>query len=115
MRWPPKIGEPLPRASECWCERTKLLGWVLGEDGHRAEWEQVMHVSVENAEEVWNAISAVTKTAEVTGLRDLGRFGFNCEVDARLTIGERSATFRTIWHYATPDAAPRLVSAFPKL
>ena len=75
-----------------------------------------MHVGVEDAEEVWDAISAaVTATAEVTGLRDLGRFGFNCEVDARLTIGERSATFRTIWHYATPAAAPRLVSAFPKL
>jgi hypothetical protein len=51
----------------------------------------------------------------VTGLRDLGRFGFNCEVDAQLTIRERSATFRTIWHYASPGAAPRLVSAFPKL
>jgi hypothetical protein len=74
-----------------------------------------MHVGVEDAEEVWDAISAVTATAEVTGLRDLGRLGFNCEVDARLTIGERSATFRTIWHYATPEAAPRLVSAFPKL
>jgi hypothetical protein len=74
-----------------------------------------MHVGIEDAEEVWGAISAVAVTAEVTGLRDLGRFGFNCEVDARLTIGERSGTFRTIWHYATPDAAPRLVSAFPKL
>jgi hypothetical protein len=74
-----------------------------------------MHVGGEHAEEVWDAISAVTGMAEVTGLRDLGRFGFNCEVDARLTIGERSATVRTIWNYATPDAAPRLVSAFPRL
>jgi hypothetical protein len=115
MGWPPQIGEALPRASECWCERAKLLGWVLGEDGHGAERGQVMRVGVEDADEVWNAISAVVAAAEVTGLRDLGRFGFNCEVDARLTIGERSATFRTIWHYATPDAAPRLVSAFPKL
>jgi hypothetical protein len=53
-----------------------------------------MHVGVEDAEEVWDAISAVTTTAEVTGLRDLGRFGFNREVDARLTIGGRSATFQ---------------------
>lgn len=89
--------------------------WILGEEGHGAEWERVMHVGVEDAEEVWQAISALVRTAKVTGLRDLGRFGFNCEVDAQLTIGVRSATFRTIWHYATPDAAPRLVSAFPKL
>lgn len=74
-----------------------------------------MHVGVEEAAEVWEAISAVGATAEVTGVRDLGRFGFSCEIDARLTIGERSARFRTIWHYAGPDAAPRLVSAYPKL
>lgn len=115
MGWPPKIGEALPRASECWCERSKLLGWVLGEEGHGAEWERVMHVGVAEANEVWEALSTLGTTAKVTGLRDLGRFGFNCEVEARLTIGERSATIRTIWHYATPDAAPRLVSAFPNL
>lgn len=91
------------------------MGWVLGEDGHGTEWERVMHVDVADAQEVWKAISTLAATAKVTGLRDLGRFGFNCEVDAQLTIGERSATFGTIWHYAAPGAAPRLVSAFPKL
>src|SRR5690348_7993925 len=115
MGWPPQIGEPLPRATDCWYEPAKLIDWVLGEDGHGAEWERVMHVGVPDSEEVWQAISILARTAEVTGFRDLGRFGFNCEVDAQLTIGERSAMFRTIWHYAAPDAAPRLVSAFPKL
>jgi hypothetical protein len=115
MGWPPQIGDALPRAAECWYEPAKLMGWVLGEDGHGGEWERVMHVGVEDAEEAWKAISTLATTAKVTGVRDLGRFGFNCEVDAQLTIGERSATFRTIWHYAARDAAPRLVSAFPKL
>lgn len=91
------------------------MGWVLGEDGHGTEWEQVMHVGAEDAEEVWAAISAAAATAEVTGLRDLGRFGFSCEIDAEISIGRRTATFRTIWHYATHGAAPRLVSAFPRL
>ena len=59
--------------------------------------------------------SALARTENVTGLRDLGRYGFNCEVDGQIALGERSATFRTIWHYATSAAAPRLVSAFPKL
>lgn len=115
MGWPPEIGDPLPRASDCWYERSKLIGWILDEDGHGAEWERVMHVGVENAEGVWRAISALARTERVSGVRDLGRYGFNCEVDGRLTMGERSATFRTIWHYAMPQAAPRLVSAYPKL
>lgn len=88
--------------------------WVLGEEGHGKEWRRVMHVEVEDAERVWKAISASVAQASVTGVRDLGRFGVNSEVDAPLTIGERSATIRTIWHYAMPGAAPRLVSAFPK-
>lgn len=115
MGWRPQIGDALPRAADAWCERAKLVHWVLGEDGHGAEWEQVMRVGAEDAEEVWQAISTLAGTSEVTSLRDLGRYGFNCEVDAHITIGERSAIFRTIWHYATPDAAPRLVSAFPRL
>ncbi len=114
MGWPPQIREALPRAAECWCEQTKLRGWVLGEEGHGEEWRQVMHVSVEDTERVWQAISAAVTHAQVTGVRDLGRFGVNCEVDAVLTIGERSATIRTIWHYAAPGDAPRLVSAFPR-
>lgn len=114
MGWPPQVGEELPRSAECWYEQVKLVGWVLGEEGHGKEWQRVMHVGVEDAEEVWKAVVASVAQARVTGVRDLGRFGLNCEVDAPLTIGERSATIRTIWHYATPGAAPRLVSAFPK-
>jgi hypothetical protein len=115
MGWPPKAGEVLPRAAECWYERVKLLDWVLGEKGHGAEWRRVMLVGAEDAEKVWEAISTSVVGARVTGLRELGRFGLNCEVDVQLVIGDRSATIRTIWHYATPAAAPRLVSAFPRL
>ena len=63
------------------------MHWVLGDDGHGAEWERVMHVDIEDAEEVWRAIAILAATAQVTGVRDLGRYGFNCEVDAQLTIG----------------------------
>jgi hypothetical protein len=115
MDWPPQVGEMLPRAAECWYEQVKLLGWVLGAEGHGAEWRGVMLVGAEDAEKVWEAISIGVADAKVTGLRELGRFGLNCEVDVQLAIGERSATVRTIWHYATPASTPRLVSAFPKL
>ena len=74
-----------------------------------------MQAGADDAEEVWDAISTAAVSAEVTGLRDLGRYGLSCEVDAELAIRHRSAMFRTIWHYATCTAAPRLVSAFPRL
>lgn len=115
MGWPPQVGEPLPRAADCWYERVKLYEWILGEKGHGAEWRRVMRVSVEDAEVVWNAISTGATQAKVSGVRDLGRFGLSCEVESQLVIGERSAKIRVIWHYATPDAVPRLVSAFPRL
>jgi hypothetical protein len=92
-----------------------LYEWVLSEEGHGAEWWQVMRVGTENAEAVWDAISTSAMQAKASGVRDLGRFGLSCEVDSQLVIGERSATIRVIWHYAAPDAAPRLVSAFPRL
>ena len=69
------------------------MDWILGEEGHGAEWERVMHVGVEDAEEVWDAISTIAGSAAVTGLRNLGRYGFGCEIDAELTIGQRKAMF----------------------
>lgn len=115
MGWPPKVGDSLPQAADCWYERSKLYEWVLSEEGHGAEWRQVMRVGAENAEAVWDAISTSAMQAKVSSVRDLGRFGLNCEIESQLVIGERSATIRVIWHYAAPDAAPRLVSAFPRL
>jgi len=37
-----------------------------------------------------------------------------CRVDMSLTFNNRTATVRTIWHYADEDAAPRLVTALPR-
>lgn len=115
MGWPPQVGDALPRGAEAWCEQRKLTQWVLSDEGHGADWERTMLVGVEDAQEVWEAIAALAAAMPITGVRDLNRFGVSCEIDGRLTIGERSATFRTIWHYAVPSAAPRLVSAFPRL
>jgi hypothetical protein len=115
MGWPPKIGEALPRATECWHEQVKLERWILAERGHGPEWERVFRVGLEDKERVWEAIATTLEGAEVSGVRDLGRYGLNCEVDMELALNERTATVRTIWHYATADSAPRLVSAYPKL
>lgn len=114
-RWPPKVGDPLPRAAEAWCEPSKWDGWILVTRGHGAEWAKVLHVGLDDVEAVWAAIAEAVLADPVSKVRDLGAHGLNCRVDTRLTIGPRSAPIRTAWHYADTDSPPRLVSAYPNL
>jgi len=115
MSWPPQIEEPLPRAADCWYERVKFEGWILAPRGHGEEWQKVLHVGVDDVEVVSAAISAAVALAPVSAVIDNGEHGINCRVDMDLVIGERSAPVRTVWHYADPESAPRLVSAYPRL
>jgi len=112
MRWPPQIGEPLPRAAECWHGRIKLDGWVLG-GGHGAEWRHVFKVDEDDRDLVWNAIKEAVQGATIEEVRDRSDFGVVCGVQAVLVIGDRGAAVKMSWHYAAPDAAPRLVTAYP--
>lgn len=112
MGWPPQIGDPLPRAAECWHDRTKLDRWVLGR-GHGAEWKRVFRVDEDDRDLVWSAIKHAVQEAAVEEVRDRSDFGVVCGVEAVLLIGDRSAAVKTSWHYAGPDAAPRLVTAYP--
>jgi hypothetical protein len=112
MGWPPQVGDPLPRAAECWHDRIKFDGWVLGR-GHGDEWQQVFRVNENHRDLVWNAIKEAVAEATVEEVRDRSAFGTVCGVQAVLAIGDRSAAVKMSWHYATPDAAPRLVTAYP--
>ena len=115
MAWPPRVGEPLPRAAEAWCEPSKWDGWILAARGHGAEWARVLHVGPEDVEAVWAAIATAVLVAPVSRVRNPGKHGLSCRVDTRLRIGTRSAPVRTAWHYADVGSAPRLVSAYPDL
>ncbi|HEV7162708.1 MAG TPA: hypothetical protein VGN25_05590 [Solirubrobacteraceae bacterium] len=42
-------------------------------------------------------------------------YGLVCGVAFQLTLGARSATVTTSWHYAAAGDAPRLVTAYPTL
>ena len=64
---------------------------------------------------LWQAIATRILIEPITGLRDLGFHGLNCEVDIRLTIAGRTTRVRTVWNYEGSAAAPRLVSAYPAL
>lgn len=81
----------------------------------RPEWATVFHVGLDDAETIWDAITAAVQTESLSRVRDLGRHGLNCRVDVDLTLGERTATVRTAWHYSDAGSAPRLVSAYPRL
>jgi hypothetical protein len=113
MRWPPQIGDLLPRAAHCWHEQTKLLGWVLNPVGHGREWERVFHVTATDHELVWAALAAAAIGAEIIEVRDRGPNGIACGVEAEVTIGERNARVTISWHYADASAAPRLATAYP--
>ncbi len=114
MDWPPKVGEPLPRAAEAWRHRVKLEDWVLAEQGHGREWSRVFRVGLADADLVWHAISAAVLTAPITEVRGEGGGEVGCGVLVDLAIEARIAPVLTAWHYAHEAAAPRLVTAYPK-
>ena len=62
---------------------------------------------------VWSALAAALLRAQVDTIRPAFASSVLCRVDVSLTFNKRTATVRTIWHYADENAAPRLVTAFP--
>lgn len=111
--WPPKIGEPFPRAQDAWYEWSKFEDWILGDKGHGADWASVFRVRLEDWEIVWEAIVEATAGASIREVRDREPFGIACEAKVQLVLGSRSAPVKLSWHYAFPGDAPRLVTAYP--
>jgi hypothetical protein len=113
MGWPPQIGEMLPRATECWSEPIKFEGWILNSAGHGSEWERVFQVALADRERVWAALVAAAADSPIAEVRDRGADGIVCGVRGKVMIGERSAMVTMSWHYAAPNSAPRLATAYP--
>ena len=91
----------------------KLDGWVLAPEGHGREWERVFRVSTEDIDLVWHSISEAVLRAPVVEVRR-GSDGVGCGVLVDLALNARTAPVLTAWHYRHRDAAPRLVTAYPK-
>lgn len=113
MGWPPQVGEPLPRASDCWYERAKFEEWILAPRGHGREWRQVFGVGPEDGDRAWRALVSAAGSAVIVEVRDREPDGIVCGVRARVAISERSAMVTMSWHYEDPTAAPRLATAYP--
>jgi hypothetical protein len=114
VSWPPKVGEPLPRAAEAWCVEAKWTDWVLAERGHAQEWSRVFHVDPADRERVWEAIATASLTASIETARETPG-GIICGVLAEIAIGERTARVMFVCDYASEHATPRLVTAYPAL
>jgi Domain of unknown function (DUF6883) len=108
----PIIGLPLPRAADAYVTSDKWTNWVLSERGHGQEWARVFRVDIDDSEQIWRAVADDALKAPVSSIRRVN-VGVTCSVPMTLTINDRTARVRTIWHYAYSQAAPRLVTAFP--
>jgi hypothetical protein len=108
----PAIGQPLPRAGEAYVEEPKWEKWILATPGHGADWRRVFGEVTVDA--VWHAIRTAIMTAPITDVRALGELGITCGVDLSLTLNDIADVVRTAWHYESADAAPRLVTAYPR-
>jgi hypothetical protein len=109
----PTIGQPLPRVAEAYTTPKKWSEWILADRGHGREWAKIFHVELVDAEIVWQTIVDGVLHGPVYKVIDRGRDGIVCGVELELTIKSRVARVRTSWHYECPDAAPRLVTAYP--
>jgi hypothetical protein len=75
--------------------------------------DRVFEVTLTDRDRVRDALTAAAAGSAILEVRDRGADGIVCGVQARITIGDRSAMVTMSWHYAATDSAPRLVTAYP--
>jgi hypothetical protein len=123
MSWPPKTGEILPRAAEATGVREKLAAYSLNiENVHGApkarSFERILGITLEHIAQLEGAIRTGLLTTPVSSMRENAPHGVNCVVEIPVRgVGdkrERIVNVRTVWEVANKDAAPRLVTAYPK-
>lgn len=107
----PEVGKPLPRVADAYTTPEKWELWILADEHHGPDWRAVFGEL--DFDSVWTALADAVTTAPVVTTREVGKHGSSCRVDVSLTLNARTATVRSIWHYAAEQDAPRLVTAFP--
>lgn len=123
MAWPPRIGEPLPRAEAAVGIQRKLMTYSLAPDhpvgGPKARgFAQILGITNAHVDYLADRIRLGVLTLPVSAIRDKAPHGYICEVMVPVMgRGERRqqrATLTTAWQLAAADAVPRLVSAYIK-
>ena len=123
MTWPPKVGEPLPRADEAFGVHEKLAGYSLNvthEDGgpKARGFRSILGITLDDLDYLAHSIEVGVLATPVGSVRANPPHGANCIVVIPVRgLGEKSARIvdvRTVWEIAKQGARPRLVSAFPR-
>jgi filamentous hemagglutinin len=121
MAWPPRIGEPLPRAREAAGIRRKLLDYSLNpaheRGGPKARgFERILGITVDHVDHLEAEIRAGILIVPVSSIRGAIPTGFNCVVDVPIgghgAKSHRLIAVRTVWLLAEETAAPRMTTAF---
>jgi hypothetical protein len=120
VTWPPKIGEPIPRAEDAYNVQEKLRDYSLNlahnVGGNKAAgFLQILGISAADAEYLAAVLLDGVRELPVMVVRDNAPFGLNCNVIVPVRgLGERAgriANVLTSWELRHVGDRPRLVTA----
>jgi len=121
MPWPPRVGEPLPRAAEPIGVRQKLIDYSL-EVHHETGgpkalgFERILGITRDHVDYVEQSIRIGILSAPVSSIRPNPPFGINCVVEFPIhgldSKRLRTANLRTTWIFVGAADRPRLLTAF---
>lgn len=103
--------------------REKLAGYALNPENERGTakargFAVILGITLERVEHLEAEIHAGIATAAIMSTRENAAQRINCVVEVPVRgVGEkrnRVVSVRTVWELADKDAAPRLVTAYPK-
>jgi hypothetical protein len=121
--WLPSVGKPLPRASEAFGIRRKLVRYALdmaNESGrHKAVgFSRILDITVEDVDFLEATISNAILNVPVKSVRDCSPYGLNAVVEIPVRglrdKSDRVVNVRTVWRLAGPGHPPQLTTAFPR-
>lgn len=120
MTWPPRIGEPLPRAEDAYNVREKLADYSLNPEhtrgGEKAEgFAQVLAITAADLEYLAGVLLNGARTIPISAMRT-SEHRVHCQVLVPVRgLGDRSdrvATVVTAWEIRWDGDAPRLITAY---
>jgi hypothetical protein len=121
--WPPRAGEPLPRAAEATGVHDKLGTYSLDPANERGRpkargFELILGITAKDIDYLEGAIQTGVLVLPVSSVRDNQPWGIKCvvmvPVRGRHQKRGRVVNVRTAWAFDHPTSAPRLASAYVK-
>jgi uncharacterized protein len=123
MGWPPGVGGVLPRADAAVGIRRKLSAYSLNtthpNGGPKARgFALILGITSGDIDYLEEKIRAGILETPIRAVYRDHPYGIMCVIDLPLRgLGskrDRVVSLRTTWLFSTMDAAPRLITAFPK-